>query len=111
MALQNIFSKASTEESLSRLEKLTPNTQPLWGKMNAAQMLAHLNVAYDMTYGKIVPNNSFLTKLMLKLFVKNAVVSEIPYPKNSRTAPAFVIADQRDFEKEKAILMNRFSMF
>jgi hypothetical protein len=30
------------------------------------------------------------------------VVSEKPYKKNSHTAPEFIIADERDFEKEKS---------
>jgi hypothetical protein len=40
---------------------------------------------------------------MMKLFVKNIVVGEKPYAKNSRTAPEFIIANQRDFEKEKSV--------
>ena len=38
---------------------------------------------------------------MLKSFVKQGVVGPKPYPRNSRTAPVFVIADERDFAKEK----------
>jgi len=105
MALQNIFTKESTAESLARLEKITKDTVPGWGKMTAPQMLAHLNVGYDMTYGVIETKNGWFTKFMLKMFVKNGVVSEKPYPKNGRTAPAFIITDERDFEKEKAKLI------
>jgi hypothetical protein len=103
MALPNIFNTATTEETLKRLENLTPNSQPKWGKMNAAQMLAHLNVAYDIAYGKTKTNPGFMIKLMMKLFIKNVIVSEKPYPQNSRTAPEFVIANERDFEKEKTL--------
>ncbi len=106
MALPNTFDSATTKDTLSRLEKLNPETQPLWGKMNAAQMLAHLNVAYDITYKKTPVNYNFFMKMMLKMFVKKSVVQENPpYPKNSQTAPAFVIADQRDFDKEKKKLI------
>ncbi len=41
---------------------------------------------------------------MLKLFVKNIVVGDKPCPKNSRASLDFIVADQRDFEKEKAVL-------
>ncbi len=104
MAYSNIFDRETTKTVLKRLSALQPDTQPQWGKMNAAQMLAHLNVAYDMTYGKLPVNYGFFTRFMLKMFVKGVVVGEKPYAKNNRTAPQFVIADERDFQKELAAL-------
>ena len=41
---------------------------------------------------------------MLKLFVKNTVVNEKAYKRNSRTAPQFIIADTKNFVEEKARL-------
>ena len=104
MNLLNTFDPVTTAQTLNRLDKLTNNTKPLWGKMNAAQMMAHLSVPYDIVYGKRISNQSFFTKLMLKMFVKKIVVGDKPYAKNSRTSPDFIIADERDFEKEKALL-------
>ena len=43
---------------------------------------------------------------MLKTFVKNAVVSEKPYKKNGKTAPQFIITDEKVFEDEKIRLIN-----
>lgn len=106
MNLLNSFDAATTTKTLERLEKLSPATKPVWGKMNAAQMMAHLSIPYDYAYGKKVNNPSFFGKLMLKLFVKNIVVGESkPYPKNSRTSPDFIVADERDFQTEKARLI------
>lgn len=105
MAFPSIFEKSTTEESLSRLEKLNHHSAPLWGKMNVAQMLGHINIAYDICYKKIDAENSGAAKFLLKLFVKKIVVGEKPYKKNSRTAPIFVVADARDFETEKSKLI------
>ncbi len=106
MILLNTFDPKTTEAVLNRLEKLNHTTAPQWGKMNSAQMLAHLNIPYDMENGKKNPKTPGLFgKLMLKLFVKNIVVGEKPYPKNSRTSPDFIVADERDFEKEKALFI------
>ena len=44
-------------------------------------------------------------KLMLKFFVKGKVVNEKPYPRNSQTAPVFIISDERNFEVERARLI------
>lgn len=105
MALPNIFESKTTQIILDRLEKISPATKPQWGKMNSAQMLAHLNVAYDLAYDKKQAHYSFFTKLILKLFVRKIVTNEKPYVKNSRTGPEFVIADERDFEREKELLI------
>ena len=106
MALLNTFDPKTTEETFKRLEKLTYMSKPQWGKMNAAQMLAHLSIPYDIVYGKLQSNPSAFAKLMLKLFVKNIVVGDKPYSKNSRTSPDFIVADERDFETEKARLID-----
>jgi hypothetical protein len=105
MTLLNTFDRKTTEATIARLEKLSHATTPQWGKMNAAQMLAHLNVPYDIENGKKQTKISGFGKLMLKLFVKNIVVGEKPYTKNSRTSPDFIIANERDFEKEKALFV------
>lgn len=46
-------------------------------------------------------NQKVLKKWMLKTFVKNIVVSENPYKKNGRTAPEFLVTNEKDFKKEK----------
>lgn len=105
MALPTVFDKKVTAELIARINSLSPNTQPEWGKMNVAQMLAHCNVTYEMAYENKHPKPNFFMGLIIKGFVKKMVVDETPYKKNVRTAPAFVIADERDFEEEKARLI------
>ncbi|MEM9819621.1 MAG: DUF1569 domain-containing protein [Bacteroidota bacterium] len=102
MTYLNVFEATTTEKILDRLASLEASTSPQWGKMDAPKMLAHLCVSYDMAYGAIKVNNSAFKKLLFKLFVKKAVVGEKPYPKNSRTAPEFIIKSDKDFEQEKA---------
>jgi hypothetical protein len=106
MALPNIFDKTVSENLIQRINLLNTNTQPKWGKMNVPQMLAHCNVTYEMAYENKHPKPNILMKAILKLFVKKVVTSETPYKHNSRTAPAFLIKDSRDFEKEKSRLIN-----
>jgi len=101
----NLFEKTGCENTVSRIDQLTVDSERQWGKMDVAQMLAHCNVAYDSTFADDPPQPNFLMKAMLKMFVKPTVVGDKPYKKNSRTAPEFIIADERDFEKEKAKLI------
>lgn len=106
MALPSTFDPKTTEETFKRLEKITYVSKPQWGKMNSAQMLAHLNVTYDLAYDKVQSPANFFTKILLKLLVKPIVTNEKSYKKNSHTAPIFIITDERDFEKEKSIFIN-----
>jgi hypothetical protein len=104
--MKNIFNQADTAEVIARINKLSPSSQALWGKMSVGQMLAHCNVTYEMVYDNIHPAPNAVMKFILKLFVKNVVVSEKPFKKNSQTSPAFIITDSKDFEKEKKRLID-----
>ena len=106
MALPNIFTNPVSDKIIERINKLRPDTQPVWGKMSAAQMLAHCNVAYEMIFENIHPKPNFIMKFILKTLVKNKVVGETPFPHNSRTAPQFIIKESKDFESEKQRLVN-----
>jgi hypothetical protein len=105
--LPSVFSKPVVDHLIERINNLTVDSKPLWGKMNVAQMLAHCNVPYDMMYTDIYPKAGPIKRLFLNLFAKNAVVSEKPYPKNSPTAPQFVIVGERNFTIEKEKLINQ----
>ena len=104
--MKNIFTKEVTDEVIKRIESLSTETQPLWGKMNVAQMMAHCSVSYEGVYTDKHPRPNGFMKFVIKMLAKNQVVSEKPYPKNSRTAPQFLITDEKDFELEKKRLID-----
>jgi len=104
--MKNVFEKETVNELTSRIEKLNPAQTPNWGKMNAPQMLAHCSVPYSMIMDDNIPKAKGIKKLLMKWVVKPVVTGPKPYKKNNRTAPEFIINDERDFEKEKSILIN-----
>jgi len=103
--IKNIFENEVTAELIERINRISPEQRPSWGKMSADQMLAHCNVTYELVYDNKHAKPGAFKKFMLRLFVKNLVVSEKPYKKNSMTAPEFLITDTRNFEKEKERLI------
>lgn len=104
--IKNIFTTEGANEVVNRINNLQPNTLAKWGTMNVAQMLAHCNVPYAYTFEpEKFKKPGFFMKLMLKAFVKKIVTSSKPYKQNERTAPEFVISNERDFETEKAKLI------
>jgi hypothetical protein len=103
---KNIFLLSDVNEVITRIQQLNPDTQPLWGKMAVAQMVAHCNVTYEMVYDNIHPKPNSILKFILKLFIKKTVVNDEPYKHNSSTAPQFIVKDSKDFEKERLRLVN-----
>ena len=102
--MKNLFQKQDTDEILDRLNNLRPDSPRLWGKMSPAQMLAHCNVTYELVYDNKHPKPGPFMRLILRLLVKNKVVSHVPYKPNNPTAPVFIIREDKDFETEKARL-------
>ncbi len=108
MNFPDLFSLEECNITITRIEKLTNNSQPDWGKMSAAQMFAHLNVAYEFVYEPEKHRRpTGLKKIFVKLLAKPFVVGPKPYKRSTQTAPEFKAAGelnaQFDLEKERLI--------
>lgn len=103
--MKNVFAPDTTTELIERINKLTPETKQLWGKMSVAQMLAHCNVTYEMVYEDKHPKPNAVKKFLIKLLVKNYVVGDKPFRQNGHTAPQFMVTDDKNFEAEKTRLI------
>jgi hypothetical protein len=105
--MKNIFDKTVAEGLISRIDKLNTDSNRVWGSMDAAQMLAHCNVTYEMIYEEgRHPKAKGFKKFILKMFIKPIVVTEKTYKKNSPTAPAFIVKSDKNFDDEKERLVN-----
>lgn len=109
MALPNIFEISNVQQIIERIQGLSKDSKALWGRMNAAQMLAHCNVTYDMVYNPIHTKPNFIMRLLLHFIVKKQVVNETPYKQNSRTATQYIIKGEKNFEVEKNQLINHLT--
>ncbi len=108
--MKNLFDKADTEEILSRIERLTPDRKPLWGKMNAAQMMAHCSVLLRIARGLDKPKRKWLGVLM-GWALKDYYFGRKTFPRNSPTDPSFVVAGEKDFAEEKQNLIRHIMAF
>lgn len=99
--MSSIYDKTSVEKIIERVNKLTPQSEPLWGKMNATQMLQHCKLASDVAFGKQELKINPLMKLFGKL-LKNKVFYGGGLKKNSPTAKEFIVPNNFDFEEAKA---------
>lgn len=99
--MDDIFQPETVNQYIERINKLQPNTEPLWGKMNGAQMLTHCSGAYFEGSKKI----GFFWWIVIRFFRKEIVIGHQPYPRGMRTSKSFIPTDTLDFEKERTKLI------
>ena len=111
MEVKNLFEPGVKQEIIDRINKLTPETKQQWGKMNVAQMLAHVQRPIGIALGTHQPKGSFLLRLIGPLF-KSKLWDEKPYKQSLPTDPTFVMTgEEKDFEKEKSLLLSMINNF
>jgi hypothetical protein len=89
---------------LTRLERLQPDAARHWGKMTAAQMLAHCHQPLRVALGELPLKRSLIGFLFGRM-AKKMLLSPKPWKPDMPTAPEFKVQDQRDFDREKASLL------
>ena len=108
--MNNLFNQSDTSQILERIEKLTPDSQRLWGKMNVAQMLAHCNISIETAMGKNIIKPLFIGRI-IGSFLKRRVLSEKPFGKNSPTDKSYIFKDELKFEEEKSTTIATIKKF
>ena len=107
--MKNIFDQDTAADLSARIQRLSPDSERLWGKMTVGQMLAHCSVpfetVYDPEYTEANPRPNAFVRAILRLVAKPIVVGEKPYKRNMRTAPSFIVEDERDLEAERERLV------
>ena len=104
MARKSFYDSATYEALLERIEGLNSATEPGWGRMNSAQMLAHCAEVAEVAGGKQLVGTPWFVRLMGGL-IKRMVVSDKPYPRDSRTHPQYVMSGSVDFDEQKVRLL------
>src|SRR6266536_6405566 len=101
MELKNLFDPTVKQDIIIRINKLTPQSQPEWGKMNVAQMLAHLQMPIGVAIGTHELPRTFFGRIVGR-FAKTILYNEKPFKRSLPTDPSFVMTNyEKDFEKEK----------
>ncbi len=112
VSMKNLFDVTAANELKARLGNLGPQSERLWGKMTAAQMLAHCSVGMQWALGEVVPDKGMLPALLIGKLVKRMVLrNEDPLRKNTPTAKSLVITDERDLGRERTRLSGLIDKF
>jgi hypothetical protein len=97
------------QELIDRLDRLAPEAKPLWGKMTAPQMLAHLADWMLMAKGelKTAPKNRGLSFPPLK----QLAIFWLPFPKGVPTAPELITRKPLAWPVERAAVRRHVESF
>ena len=110
--MKNLFDATVANQIKIRLGKLQPESERRRGKMTAAQMLAHCSVSMQWAVGELTPEKGALPVRLMGRLVKPMVFrNEEPLRKNSPTAKSLIVADDRDFGKERERLSGLIDKF
>ena len=102
--MKSLFDQQVFEETVGRIEALSPVDARQWGKMSQAQMLEHCARALDVALGRGQQKQMFLGKL-ISWTVRKKFLGEQPFDKNGPTGPDFIVHDEPDFAASKQRLV------
>ncbi|GJM23395.1 MAG: hypothetical protein DHS20C15_33100 [Planctomycetota bacterium] len=101
---RSVFQGGSLDELNARLAAVTPDTQPRWGKLDAARLMRHLREALQLAYPdaqRKAPGSSLYRSLIAWAFI-----GPIPLPKGVK-APAYLTPEvnAEEFEAQREALL------
>lgn len=108
--MKNLFEVSDAMEIKNRIERLTPDSQRQWGKMNVAQMMAHCSAWLEMAAGVKSAPRSLMGRIFGRL-AKKSILGERPIGRNMPTEKSLIRNDERQFDEEQRRLIDRVERF
>jgi len=112
LGMKNLFDTATANQVKERIGRLGSTSVRHWGKMNAAQAMAHCALTMEWAVGDRNEPRMFIGRIVGPLVKSKVLKDEAPMGRNAPTAKSLVVADERDLAKERqrlCTLIDRFS--
>lgn len=100
---RSIFNKSDYEEIVKRINMLKPSSSAAWGKMNVSQMLAHCNLMHKQVLG-LEPVGK-LPNFFMRFIIRKIILGPKPYKPGLPTGKHMLITSEKDFNKEKELML------
>jgi hypothetical protein len=108
--MKDLLDPQDNRKIIERIGKLLPSAQAQWGTMHVAQMLAHTQMPLRCAFGEVKYKRSLLGIFVGRIALKKLTSGE-PWKHSMPTNTGFVVADEREFEKEKKQLVSLVKRF
>ena len=109
--MKNLFEAAVVEEVKERTAHLRPDSERLWGKMNAAQAVAHCSAGLELALGERLPPRMLVGRIIGRLVKAKAFREDEPMRRNSPTVKGLVVEDERNLGTERERLCRMIDRF
>lgn len=109
--MKHLYEAAAADEVRGRIARLRPGSARQWGRMDAAQMLAHCAAGFAMTRGEIAPPRLLIGRLLGPMVKRSLLVRGEPMRRNSPSTPEMIVDDARDFAAEHERLVGALDRF
>lgn len=109
--MKNLFEATRVQEVKDRIALLRPDSQRLWGTMNAAQVAAHCSAGLELALGDKTPPREFVGHLLGWIVKPLALRNDEPMRRNSPTMRDLVVRDGRDLRAERDRLLALIDRF
>jgi uncharacterized protein DUF1569 len=110
--MKNLFDPAAANQLKARLAQLQPQSERRWGRMTAAQMLAHCAVSMQWAVGEVVPEKGPLPARVFGSLIKPLVFrNDDPIRKNAPTTKSLIVTGDRDLGHERDRLSGLIDKF
>ncbi|CAN5591843.1 hypothetical protein BH10BAC5_BH10BAC5_07140 [soil metagenome] len=108
--MNSLVNSATNTETIKRIEKLTPDSKPLWGTMSVSKMVKHLNIALQNALGELKFERSEMRKKFSEM-AKPMILNNEPFGKSMPSDENFILKDEPDFLIERTKLIESVKEF
>ncbi|HET9682911.1 MAG TPA: DUF1569 domain-containing protein [Gemmatimonadaceae bacterium] len=109
--MKNLYQPAVVSELHQRFATLRPDSQPLWGKMTAAQMAAHCARTMEYALGEFSLKRHPIGRLLGRRVLRSMIVDGKPMERHAPTHKTVKVTDARELEPERARLDRAIDRF
>jgi hypothetical protein len=99
--VKNFFDQNAGQQFKDRLANLRSDSERQWGKMNAAQMVAHLCKGMEQAMGEVLPPRILFGRIIGRFVKSHVLRDDDPLRRNTPTVPGFVVTDERNLGAER----------
>lgn len=110
--MKNLYDPAVVDEVQERIGRLRRDSSRQWGRMDVAQAIAHCALVVEMALGEsaLLPRHP-LGRVIGGWVKRSLIVKGKPLQRSAPTHPTVVVADERDFERERRRLQLAIDRF
>ena len=102
--MRNLFEAGADAEMKARIAQLQPDSERLWGKMNAGQAVAHCAAGLKLALGDITPPRMLMGRIVGLLVKAMVFRDDEPLRRNSQTVEGLAVQDDRNLAQERDLL-------